>query len=420
MYRRDISKFHLRSLEINLAVISLKAVILAAGEGRRCRPLTQTRSKVMLPVGNKPFMEHVIRALAANGVLDLYIVVGYQKERIMNHFEDGTRYGVNIEYLVQDEPLGTAHALAKAGGFIDEPFLVVNGDNLVDETAVSDLIGSPGENVILAALRKNTGEYGVLTVMENRVSRIVEKPGRPCAGILNTGAYKFSPSVFDELPGAPISERGSYELTQTLSRMIEDGKEVRAEITSGVWADAIFAWDLLNANSLALSLKASKIAGEVEEGAHVRGQVEIGEGTILRSGSYVIGPVSIGRNCDIGPNVTILPASSIGESVRISSNSEIRNSIVMSGARIGSGSIISDSVIGASCYLGDQLVTDSGPAVVDIEGEIHRAEFGAILADNAVVGSRVLMQPGTVVGTDSKIGSGAEVRGWLERGSKVI
>jgi glucose-1-phosphate thymidylyltransferase len=200
--------------------MNLKAVILAAGEGKRCRPLTQTRSKVMLPVGNKPFMEHVIRALAANGVLDLYIVVGYQKERIMNHFEDGTHYGVNIEYLVQDEPLGTAHALDKAGEFIDESFLIFNGDNLVDEKAVRDLISSPGENVVLAAIRKNTGEYGVLTIKENRVSKIVEKPGRPCAGILNTGAYKFLPSIFDELPGTPISERGSYELTQTLSRMM--------------------------------------------------------------------------------------------------------------------------------------------------------------------------------------------------------
>ena len=161
-----------------LAVIKLKAVILAAGEGKRCRPLTQTRSKVMLPVGNKPFMEHVIRALAANGVLDLYIVVGYQKERIMNHFEDGAHYGVNIEYLVQDEPLGTSHALAKAAGFIDEPFLVVNGDNLIDKNAIKDLMASPGENVILAALRKNTGDYGVLTVEESRVSKIVEKPKR--------------------------------------------------------------------------------------------------------------------------------------------------------------------------------------------------------------------------------------------------
>ena len=95
-------------------MIDLKAVILAAGEGRRCRPLTQTRSKVMLPVGNRPFMEHVILALAANGVRDLFVVVGYQKERVMDHFEDGIDFGVNITYIEQNELLGTAHALRKA------------------------------------------------------------------------------------------------------------------------------------------------------------------------------------------------------------------------------------------------------------------------------------------------------------------
>jgi glucose-1-phosphate thymidylyltransferase len=374
----------------------------------------------MLPVGNRPFMEHVIRALASNGVKDLYIVVGYQKERIMNYFEDGVRYGVRIEYIFQDDLLGTSYALSKAKPFINEPFLVVNGDNFIDARAVKDIITSEGENVALAALRSNTGEYGVLTVDRGRVTRIVEKPGRPCAGILNTGVYKFSPAIFDELSRTPISERGSYELTQTLSEMIDEGGEVRAKITDGIWADAIFAWDLLNANSLALNLMDAKISGEVEDGARYRGQVSIGEGSILRSGSYIIGPVAIGRNCDIGPNVTILPATSIGDSVRVSSNSEVRNSIIMSGARVGSGSIISDSVIGASCTFGDQVIAETGASALEIEEKFYRAEFGAIAADNVVVGSRVLMHPGTVIGADSRIGSGAVAKGWIERGSRVI
>src|SRR5512136_1255849 len=123
-------------------MINLKAVILAAGEGRRCRPLTQTRSKVMLPVGNKPFMEHVIRALAANDVKDLIIVVGYQKERIMNHFEDGIHYGMNITYVEQKELLGTAHALKMAQPCISEDFLVVNGDNFIDQRTIKDLFSS--------------------------------------------------------------------------------------------------------------------------------------------------------------------------------------------------------------------------------------------------------------------------------------
>lgn len=424
MDRKDIKQVLLYlPIRVILAVMNLKAVILAAGEGRRCRPLTQTRSKVMLPVGNRPFMEHVTLALAKNGVKELYVVVGYQKERIMDYFEDGIDFGVEITYIEQREILGTAHALRRAEQYIDESFLVVNGDNLLDARAVGELMSAEGDNVILAALRRHTGDYGVLTLEQDRVKAIIEKPGRPCAGILNTGAYKFSPAIFDELSKTPISERGSYELTQTLSQMIEDGKEIMAAITGGVWADAIFAWDLLNANSLALSMKDSKdsqILGEVEEGARLRGAVEVGEGSIIRSGSYLVGPVSIGKDCDIGPNAVLLPSTSVGDSVRLGSNSEIRNSIIMNGARIGSGTIVSDSVIGASCTLGDQMIVETGSAVLEVEEEFHRAEFGAILADDVTAGSRVLMQSGTVVGTGAVIGSGAKVWGWIEREAKVI
>ncbi len=393
---------------------------MAAGEGRRCRPLTQTRSKVMLPVGNRPFMEHVISALAANDIRDLYIVVGYQKERVMDYFEDGLDFGVKITYLEQNELLGTAHALRKAESYVNEEFLVVNGDNLIDARAVKELIAAKGENVILAALRRHSGDYGVLMVEQERVKAIIEKPGRPCSGILNTGAYKFSPAIFDDLRHTPISERGSYELTQTLSQMIAEGREVVPQITKGIWSDAVFAWDLLNANNLALSMKDTTISGEVEEGAIIKGPVEVGRGSIVRSGSYLVGPVCIGEDCDIGPSVTILPSTSIGDSVRIGSHSEVRNSIIMNDSRIGTAAIISDSVIGASCTLGDQLVIETGPSVVDLEDAFERTEFGAIFADDVTLGSRVLVSPGTVVGTGARIGSGASIRGWIERESRVI
>jgi glucose-1-phosphate thymidylyltransferase len=202
--------------------------------------------------------------------------------------------------------------------------------------------------------------------------------------------------------------------------MISDGKDVMAKIAEGAWSDAIFSWDLLNANSLALSLMKPKIHGELEEGTRIRGPVAVGDGSVVRSGCYITGPVSIGRNCDIGPNVTILPSTSIGDSVRVGSNSELRNSIIMNGTRIGSGAIVSDSIFGSSCTLGDQSITETGAAVVDIEDEFYRAEFGAVLADNDIVGSRVLMSPGTMVGTDSRIGSAASIHGWIDRGSRVI
>jgi len=398
----------------------LKAVILAAGEGRRCRPLTQTRSKVMLPVGNRPFMEHVIDALAKNGIRDLYIVVGYQKERVMDYFEDGLDFGVDISYLEQNELLGTAHALGKAEEYIDGPFLVVNGDNLIDSRAVSELIAARGDNVILAALRRHSGDYGVLMVEQDRVKGIVEKPGRPCSGILNTGAYKFSPTIFRAIHKTPLSERGSYELTETISQMIAEGEEIVPLIGKGVWADAIFAWDLLHANAMALGLKDAEIEGEVEDGARIKGPVDVGEGSVIRSGSYLVGPVSIGEDCDIGPGTVILPSTSIGDSARIGPHSEIRNSIIMSDARIGSGAIVSDSVVGASSILGDLVAVESGPCVVEVEEAFLRAEFGAILSDNVTAGARVMVHAGTVVGSGARIDSGCAIRGQIERESRVM
>ncbi len=365
-------------------------------------------------------MEHVISALAANGIRDLYIVVGYQKERVMDYFEDGLDFGVKITYIEQNELLGTAHALRKAESYVNEEFVVVNGDNLIDARAVKELISACGENVILAALRRHSGDYGVLMVEQERVKAIIEKPGRPCSGILNTGAYKFSPAIFEDLRHTPISERGSYELTETLSQMIAEGKEIVPQICKGIWSDAIFAWDLLNANNLALGMKDTKIAGEVEEGVRIKGPVEVGKGSIIRSGSYLVGPVCIGEDCDIGPCATILPSTSVGDSARIGSHSEVRNSIIMNDTRIGSAAIISDSVVGASCTLGDQLVIETGPCVVEVEEAFLRAEFGAIFADDVTAGSRVLASPGTVVGTGARIGSGASIRGRIERESRVI
>jgi glucose-1-phosphate thymidylyltransferase len=365
-------------------------------------------------------MEHVINALVENDIRDLYVVVGYQKERVMDYFEDGIDFSANITYLEQHELLGTAHALGKAEAYMDEPFLVVNGDNLIDARAVGELISAKGDNVILAALRRHTGDYGVLVVEQERVKAIIEKPGRPCSGILNTGAYKFSPEIFEDIHKTPISERGSYELTETISQMIADGKEMVPLISKGIWADAIFAWDLLHANAMALGMKETRIAGVVEEGARIKGPVEVGEGSLIRSGSYLVGPVSIGEDCDIGPGVAILPSTSVGDSVRVGPHSEIRNSIIMNDVRIGSGAIVSDSVVGASCTLGDQLAVESGQCVVDVEEDFLRADFGAIFSDNVTAGARVLAQAGTVVGSAARIGSGCFIRGQIERESRVM
>src|SRR2546425_11448955 len=118
----------------------MKAVVLAAGEGARMGPFTASEPKVMIPVGNKPILEYAVEALVENGVRDILLVVGYRKERIQSHFEDGGKFGARIEYAAQGKQLGSLHALWEARSLVRGPFLAVNGSNLVDAQAVADLL----------------------------------------------------------------------------------------------------------------------------------------------------------------------------------------------------------------------------------------------------------------------------------------
>src|SRR3972149_4216456 len=205
----------------------MKAVILAAGEGLRCRPLTLTRSKVMLPVANRPILEYIIRALAQNDIKDIILVVGYKKERIMDHFGNGMYFGVNISYVEQEAQLGTAHAIKLAESGVNDKFLVLNGDNLIDAGTISDLIqGATGDITLLTVMREQTTGYGVVVLEKGKVSRIIEKPRDKVSHLVNTGIYMFSSSIFGEIDKTPISETGEYAITDTIQRIIDKGENI--------------------------------------------------------------------------------------------------------------------------------------------------------------------------------------------------
>ena len=172
----------------------MKAVILAAGEGKRCRPLTLTRSKVMLPVANKPILEHIINALVKNDIKEIILVVGYKKERIMDYFEDGINFGVKIEYVEQKAQIGTAHAILQARNLIgnEEKFVVVNGDNIIGPDAIADLInGEEGDATLLTCKKDNVSGYGVIVAKGKNVIEIIEKPKTLISHLINTGIYLF-------------------------------------------------------------------------------------------------------------------------------------------------------------------------------------------------------------------------------------
>ena len=404
----------------------MKAVILAAGEGLRCRPLTLTRSKVMLPVADRPILEHVIRSLEQNDIKDILLIVGYEKERIMNYFKDGVDFGVNIKYVEQKTQLGTAHAIEQAKKELagEADFLALNGDNFIEPKVISDLIkAKSGDATIVAVKTEHVSGYGVIRADGSRVLEILENPVSEVSHLVNTGIYYFSSRFFDFIEHTPLSPKGEYAITDTLQKMIENGNEVSMVTTRSWWLDAVYSWDLLKLNSVTLGKIERKVPSiTLEDGAYVKGNVSIGKNTIIRSGCYIVGPVMIGDNCDIGPNTVILPSTSIGNNVSVGPFTNLRNSIIMNDVRIGPHGYIAESVVGSNCHIGPYFITETGTDLaVILNEELHRAgKLGTVIGDDTDVGHRVLVKAGVMISVNCRIGSGTTIDKALHRGTLVL
>jgi glucose-1-phosphate thymidylyltransferase len=397
----------------------MKAVVLAAGEGTRLRPLTVSRPKVMLRVGDKPILQYAIDALREVGVRDIIIVVGYQKERIQTFFEDGERFGVNISYVVQRKQLGTGHALLCAREHLDSDFLVVPGDNILDGAMIAQLLDHRSEVTVLATESAQPRKYGVLELDGDRVVRIIEKPPRRISNLISTGIYYFE-HRFLELLEREVGA-GRFELSLAVQTAIDEGFKVRGQLTKGLWLDVVFPWDLLSLNARVLTDGPSRQAGTVESGVTLVGPVSIGEGSVLRSGTYIKGPVSIGAGCEIGPNVVIYPTTSIGDNVTISPFSEVRNSLVMDNVSIGGHSYISHSIIDEGTTIQSHFVTAAEPKLLLIENELIQIDkIGTIVGESTEIGHRVVVDAGRTIGAYCRVDAGVRIIKDIPDSARVV
>lgn len=404
----------------------MKAVILAAGEGKRCRPLTLTRSKVMLPVANKPILEHVINALVKNDITDIVMIVGYKKERIMDYFEDGINFGVKITYIEQKAQIGTAHAILQAREEIgdEDKFIVVNGDNIIGKDTISALTnGAQGDATILVCKKDDVSNYGVVVARGKDVAEIIEKPKTLVSHLINTGIYLLTTDIFEMIERTQISTAGEYAITDTLQLMINSGMNVTMAITNTEWLDAVYSWNLLEANTIVLGdLHTDLSKCKVEDNVSIKGNVSVGKNTTIRSGSYIVGPVVIGDNCDIGPNVVILPSTCIGNNVSIGSFSYIKNSILMNDIRVSTHGNVSSSVVGSNVTIGPNFLTEEGKDMyIHLERELHSAEkLGTIIGDDVEIGASVLIRAGNMISANSRISSGKTISEDVPKNSIVI
>lgn len=400
----------------------MKTVILAAGEGVRLRPLTETMPKVMLPLANRPILEHILTEAAQAGLKEFIFIVGYQAQTIEQYFRDGANWGVHIEYVSQRKQLGTAHALRTLTQLGNEPFVVINGDSPVKTLDIKCIAAS--EHIAMGVIKHpNPKHLGVVETEGDRVVRIHEKKENPPSNLANAGLYLFTPDIFPALLRTEKSPRGEYELTDSLQLLIDEGIIVRF-VTIGYWQDLSYPWDLLEANSSLMASLKPQNQGIIEQGVTIKGVVSVGKGTTVRAGAYIVGPVIIGDNCEIGPNCYIRPSTAIADNCHIGHAVEVKNSIIMQGSKIPHLNYVGDSVIGQDCNLGAgtiiaNLRLDKGPVHV-LGKDTQRVKFGAIIGDHVQTGINASINVGSLVGSGTFIGPGATVSGIIDKNSKVF
>ena len=370
------------------------------------RPLTVTRPKVMLPVANRPMLEQIIISARDAGITEFVCVVGYMGDLVRAYFGDGERIGVQIDYVEQKEQLGTAHAIGTVRELVGDRFLLLNGDAIVGSSDLRSIV-SRKEDVVMAVKEiENPVGYGVLKTADDRVVEIIEKPERAVSNLVNAGIYLFSDAIFDAIDETKKSIRGEYEITDSIQSLI-DGAGAGTGVDVGystldTWIDIGRPWNLLDANEYLLSGMGTEIAGEIEPYATLNGNVVVGAGTIIRNGSYIIGPAMIGENCDIGPNCFVRPGTTLGDNVRIGNAVEIKNSIVMDKTNIGHLSYVGDSVIGSGCNFGAgtkiaNLRHDGRNVRVVLKGapvDTGRRKLGVIMGDDVHTGINTCINVG--------------------------
>lgn len=389
-----------------------QAIILAAGEGQRLRPLTSLRPKVMLPIANKPILLYITEALAQAGVRSIVMVVGYRRDEIQDYFGSGKKFGVNIKYVIQKTQIGTADALKQAKDMANHNFLVLPGDNIIETETIVPLLTAP-INTIVVKSQENVSQYGVVIVKRGKVTNIVEKPEVKISYLVNTGIYALSPDIF------PFLEQET-DLPRAIQGMIDQGYNFTALETEATWLDAIYPWDILRLNEVILSKLPTSTGGTIENGVTIKGKISIGKGTLVRANSYLVGPIVIGDNCEIGPNACILPSTSIGDNVVISPFCQIKNSVIGNQVAIGSSSNIQDSVIAPGCTLGNGLITRSRETTVVVDEERHRVKLGALFGDGCELDDNIIIQPGISLGASTRIRAMKIINENIPEGSLVF
>ncbi len=383
----------------------MKAVIMAGGEGSRLRPLTSNLPKPMLPLVNRPMMEHVVNLLARHGFDEIVVTVAYLASAIRNYFGDGSEFGVRMAYATEETPLGTAGSVRNAMEQLQERFLVISGDVLTD----IDLGAIWAEHERKEALATigltpvdNPLEFGIVITREDgSIERFLEKPswGQVFSDTINTGIFVLEPEIFDFIPaGRPVDF--SSEVFPTL---LEKELALYGSVAQGYWEDVGTLGAYVTAHHDILEGRVNVTV----PGFRLSDGVWLGEGSDVDATATVVGPAVIGENCRIGPGVRIGEYVVLGANVRVRGGADIERTVVHDNTYIGESARLRGTVVGRACDLRKGVRCEDGAVLGD----------ECFVADDAYIGASVKIYPFKTVESGAVINSSIV---WESKGARSL
>jgi glucose-1-phosphate thymidylyltransferase len=346
----------------------VKGLILAGGAGTRLRPITHTSAKQLVPIANKPILFYGIEDMVEAGIKEIGIIVGTARDEIVAAVGDGSRWGVDVTYIPQDEPLGLAHCVLIARDFLgDDDFVMYLGDNMLQEGLVEfadrfeaartqataprlgEVGAAPPAAQILLARVDDPRQFGVAALGDDgEVVRLVEKPAEPPSDLALVGVYLFDRHVHEAVAAIEPSWRGELEITDAIQWLIDHGHRVNHEVLRGWWIDTGKKDPLLQCNRLVLETLEPRIDGTVDAASAVEGRVVVEAGAEIVN-SRILGPAIIGTGTRV-ENSYVGPFSSVASDCEIV-DSELEHSVVLTRSHIVDVPRLTDSLIGRDVEL---------------------------------------------------------------------
>ena len=383
----------------------MKAVILAGGEGTRLRPLTSNQPKPMMPIANRPMMEHIVRLLADHGIDQIVVTVAFLANQIRTYFGDGSELGVEMRYATEDSPLGTAGSVRNAIDELDDTFLVISGDVLTD-VDLTELIQAHRDSGALGtiALKRVTDpvEFGIVITREDgRIERFLEKPtwGQVFSDTINTGIYVLEPRIFDFIAPDEVVDFSGDVFPAALAA----GESLYGHVIDGYWEDVGTLDAYLSAHQDILD---GLVTVEID-GFRMRENIWLGEGADVDPDAQVDGPAIIGPNCRIEAGAHVGDHTVLGGDVVVKQNAQVVRSVVHEHTYIGQSSRVRGAVLGRACDL------RSGVAI----------EPGAVLGNECFIGEQAVVSSDVKVYPFKSVDAGAVITSsivWETKGARTL